>query len=326
MDCSTKQWWNALTCCVAIVAVTDVANGEMCKWVDENGTIHYAEKCPEAVDSVKVEIQPPPSQAQMAEAERRSTESRRILSDRKSPATNDGRVRSLTLEELGPLPKNTTSTYLITKATGVNFDKDDKGQFNLSLKARNSLPPGAYLETHFPIPGSEAQKQIVEKKSVHKGDEFLLLSEKNSAFKCWNYLVEVFVYADDSKKELLDVHQQTIQCRFDHDLFKGDIIDFAKGMSSGGICPSGDKRNMKKMSVKQLEALCESEREKRIKPEREKLVTQCMRRGDKQDEWCENYYADWGDAQRIDTAHVRPALYYDLPECVAAKEARTKAR
>lgn len=200
---------------------------------------------------------------------------------------------------------------------------DNKGKFSLNLRARNSLPPGAYLEAHFPVPGNMARQQIIDKYPVRKGEEFLLLSPKNSGFKCWNYEVEVFVYSDDSKADLLGLHQQTIQCRFDQDLFKG-LEEFLEGMIAGSICPSGVQRDLQKMSVEQLDALCESEREKRLKPEWEKLIAQCIKRGDKQDEWCKNYYADWGDAQRIDRAHIRPALYYNLPECVAAKEAREK--
>lgn len=327
MDCLTKHWWSALACFVVAVAVVDTASGDLCKWVDEYGTVHYAESCPEEVNSETVEIRPPPSRAQVTEAEKRSVETKKLLSERNSSKySRSEKDRSLSLAELGPLPDNTTSTYLKTTGTGISLGTDGKGQFDLFLKARNSMPSGAYLEAHFPVPGSTDQKQVIEKRSVNTGDEIILLSAKSSNFKCWNYQVEVFVYADESKVDLLEVHQQTIQSRFDNDLINRDMIDFVKGMSSGGICPSGDKRNMKKMSVKQLEALCESEREKHIKPEREKLIAQCIKRGDKQDEWCKNYYADWGDAQRIDTAHVRPALYYDLPECVAAKEARTKAQ
>ena len=324
MDDSSKYWWKALVGCVAFGIVMDVAHAEMCKWVDENGTVNYAESCPEDVGSVKVEIQPPPSQAQVTEAEKQYAESRKMLSDRKSSRNNNRRVRSLTLEELGALPENTTSTYLVTKGAGIIMDNDDRGQFNLNLEARDSLPSGAYLEAHFPVPGKVGQEQFVERKSVSKGDEFLLLSPKGSGFKCWNYEVEVFVYMDDSKDELLDIHQQTIQSRFDQNLFKG-LVDYMEGIAGGGICPSGDRRDIQKMSVEQLDALCESEREKRIKPEREKLIARCIKRGEKQAEWCENYYADWGSTQRIDTAHVRPALYYNLPECITAKEARENA-
>jgi hypothetical protein len=324
MGYSTKHGWQRFACCTAIIAVSGAVNAEMCKWLDEDGTVNYAESCPENVESVKVEIQPPPSQSQVAEAEQQSVEYRKVLNDRKSPRTLAGKSRSLTLKELGSLPENTTSTYLVTKGTGIGLDEDDKGQFSLFLKARDSLPRGAYLEVHFPVPGNEGQKQIIEKSSVSKGSSFLMVSAKSSGFKCWNYQVEVHVYADDSKEELLDIHQQTIQSRFDQDLFKG-LVEHLEGMAGGGICPSGDKRDMKKMSAEQLDALCESVREKHLRPERDKLIARCIKRGEKQDEWCVNYYADWGDAQRIDTAHIRPAMYYNLPECVAAKEAREKA-
>lgn len=327
MNYLTKYCWPALTSLVCTVVVVDTASADLCKWVDEYGTVHYAESCPGDVNSVAVELQPPPSQAQVAEAEKRSAESKILLGERKSskdPVAE--KVRSLSLGELGPLPDNTTSTYLKTTGTGINLGADNKGQFNLFLEARDSMPRGAYLEAHFPVPGNAGQKNVVEKKSVNNGDVFVLLSDESSDFKCWNYQVEVFVYVDESKTELLDVHQQTIQSKFDNDLING-LADFVMGMSGGGVCPSNEKQEVKnrKMSLEQLDAMCETEREKRLKPERDKLINDCINRGDKQDEWCENYYADWGDAQRIDRALVRPALYYNLPECVAAKEAREKA-
>lgn len=58
-------------CGLFALVVVDVVNGEMCKWVDEEGCVHYAETCPEGVESTEVEIQPPPSQAQVEEAAKR---------------------------------------------------------------------------------------------------------------------------------------------------------------------------------------------------------------------------------------------------------------
>lgn len=325
MNYLMKHWWLAFTVFVAAIVVVGSVSGDLCKWVDEHGTVHYAESCPEGVNSVSVEIESPPSQAQVAEAQKRAMDAKRILSNRKSSEySRPEKVRSLSLSKLGPLPDNTTSTYLKTTGTGINLSTGGQGQFNLFLQARNSMPSNAYLEAHFPVPGSAGQKQVVEKSSVNKGDVILLRSDESSEFKCWNYQVEVFVYADQLKTELLDVHQQTIQSRLDNDLINGNLADFVTEMFDGSHCPADDKQDMKNMSVEQLDALCESEREKRLKPEREKLIKDCIKRGDKQDEWCENYYADWGDAQRIDRALIRPALYYNLPECIAAREAREK--
>jgi hypothetical protein len=65
MSHSPNNWWKALAGCVAIGIVIDIAYAEICKWVDENGTVHYAESCPEDVGSVEIEIQPPLPQAQV---------------------------------------------------------------------------------------------------------------------------------------------------------------------------------------------------------------------------------------------------------------------
>jgi len=316
---------------VLALVIVDVANAKMCKWVDENGCVHYAETCPEGVDSIEVQIQPPPSQKQVAEADKQSARLKEIKKERESSkSSNSGSRmhagRSLPLEELGPLPENTSSIYLKTLGASYTFDaKTLMGQFYLRLQARDNLTPGAFLETHFPNPANAEQKQIVDKELHREGSDILIFSPKSAGFKCWNYEIEVFVYQDDSKEELLGIHRQTIQSRVDMSLVK-TTEDFVKGMTGGGICPSAYQRKIKKMTVEQLEALCEREREKYLKTEREKLIERCITRGDKQAEWCENYYADWGDAQRLSINTMRPALYYHLPECVAAREAREKAQ
>ena len=46
-----------------------------CKWVDENGATHYAETCPEDVESSEVETHATPIQEQVDEAKIRSQQS-----------------------------------------------------------------------------------------------------------------------------------------------------------------------------------------------------------------------------------------------------------
>ena len=43
-----------------------------CKWVDENDVTHISETCPEDVESTEIDLQPPPSQAQIEEATKQS--------------------------------------------------------------------------------------------------------------------------------------------------------------------------------------------------------------------------------------------------------------
>lgn len=67
-----------------------------------------------------------------------------------------------------------------------------------------------------------------------------------------------------------------------------------------------------------LDAACEAARERKLAPERAALVEECVVEGYREDRAaCERFYADYGNQ-----AGRRAALYYDLPECVAAFEHR----
>jgi len=84
-----------------------------------------------------------------------------------------------------------------------------------------------------------------------------------------------------------------------------------------------DSKDFSQMSVDQLDALCETEREKRLAPEREEAIQNCVINHGSSQEYCENYYSDYGAPIQLENGFVRPAMYMDLPECVAAWEART---
>ena len=95
--------------------------------------------------------------------------------------------------------------------------------------------------------------------------------------------------------------------------------------------PQGNK-DFSQMSVEQLEVLCQEEREKRLAPERESLIQDCITDQQKSPEDCKRFYSDYGNAQKIypnkivepGRWYIKPALYSDLPECVAAEEARRR--
>lgn len=298
----------------------------ICKWVDENGVTHYAERCPEEAEAREVEIAPPPSAQQVEEARQRAQAlSRRTASDSGGNAT-PADFKSLPAAQLGPVPLNTTSLYLETTGTGTLMDlASHSARFTLSLKARDNLPGGAWLETHFPDPANPARTDTVSRPAPNTRATMRFESPPSHDFKCWNYEVVTHVYSDRSATDLLDTHRQLIQSRLDMSLAVDDEEWLKVLAGRGSMCPSRHQQAMKKMSVEQLERLCEEAREKILKPEREKLIEQCIKAGRKQPEYCRNYYADWGDAMRLDPGTVRPALYYDIPECIAAKKARQEA-
>ena len=60
-------YWGAVTCC-------PLAAQQMCKWVDEHGTVHYAEKCPEAADGESIQMEQGPSPEAIEAAQQRAAE------------------------------------------------------------------------------------------------------------------------------------------------------------------------------------------------------------------------------------------------------------
>lgn len=58
---------------VGVLVLTHLTGlkAEICKWMDENGGVHFAETCPEGVQATHVELQPPPSRSQVEDASSR---------------------------------------------------------------------------------------------------------------------------------------------------------------------------------------------------------------------------------------------------------------
>ena len=177
---------------LALLASESTSGEDYCKWTDENGVVHFAEKCPENVESATI-----------------ATESERTESQ---------------------------------------------------IKA-----------------AEEHTKSLLTEQAKHKQ-------------------AREIPTAPESKTPDVDSHQSA------HD----DAVDFSQ------------------MSADQLEVLCEEEREKRLAPEREQLIQDCINIKRKSPGYCERHYSDYGAAAKLETGNVRPALYMDLPECVAAWEARRR--
>lgn len=72
---------------IALIACEATFGGNYCKWTDENGVVHYAEKCPEHTETEQVETQPPPSQDRVQEAQRRSEALQSSLETRRQERT-----------------------------------------------------------------------------------------------------------------------------------------------------------------------------------------------------------------------------------------------
>jgi len=202
--------------------------------------------------------------------------------------------------------------------TGVNMDTATlTGQFSIHLKTGPRLPEDAYIEVHFPNPANPANTDVVVEGIETGKSGLMFLSSKSKAFKCWNYEVTVYVYRDNSMSKLLGSHHQVIQSRFDLDKVK-TRKELARALFEGN-CPTTNEDKPK--TVKQWEALCEREREKRIAPLRKAQIKKCIT--EKKDKrWCETYWSSYGDSRRVGTYLRSPRLFDDLPECIQARKVR----
>ena len=66
---------------VALLVSQSALGVDYCKWTDEKGVVHFAEKCPENMESERVEVEPPPPEDSILEAQQRSEA---LLSDMES--------------------------------------------------------------------------------------------------------------------------------------------------------------------------------------------------------------------------------------------------
>ena len=308
----------------SLAATVSALGGEYCKWTDESGVVYYAEKCPDNIKSAIIATQDErtESQIRLAEEHTKSLMSKPIQFGKSTGQSQ--RYRSLPKEKLGPLPPNNASEFLRT--TGANYSLNNQtlhGNFVLFLEASENIPEGAWVEAAFPDP-SNIEKFDLVGNSVSPNQKFMLESPPTRDLKCWNYLIQVGVFSDSSKKNLIGIHQQVIQSHVNLELVKNSD-DLVLGATTG-LCVGKDSKDFGRMSVEELEVLCEKEREKRLTPQRERLIQNCIKSQDQSQEHCERYHSDFGDAQRISPVQVRPALYMNLPECVAAREARAKER
>lgn len=75
-------------------------------------------------------------------------------------------------------------------------------------------------------------------------------------------------------------------------------------------------------NVAALEAKCDAARAAHIKPLRDAEIAKCKADGRNDPGYCERYWSDYGNAHRMANGVMSPRMFDDLPECMAAAQAR----
>ena len=76
-------------------------------------------------------------------------------------------------------------------------------------------------------------------------------------------------------------------------------------------------------SLAELDVFCDEARERVIAPLRSTAIAECKVTHRRNPEYCERFYADFGDAGITAAGVVRPRAFDDLPECGVAEQERT---
>jgi len=79
-------------------------------------------------------------------------------------------------------------------------------------------------------------------------------------------------------------------------------------------------------TVEELERSCEESREARLAPLREAEIEKCKAEKAMEPTKCESYYKDYGDATRGAGGKYTERMFNDLPDCVKAREMKSKTR
>jgi hypothetical protein len=88
------------------------------------------------------------------------------------------------------------------------------------------------------------------------------------------------------------------------------------------LVPAAPAKQSREQEQARLDAACETAREIKLKPLREKFVDECVVNKELPSrEECTRFYADYGGRMGN-----RAPLFYDLPECVAAFDYQQGAR
>lgn len=78
--------------------------------------------------------------------------------------------------------------------------------------------------------------------------------------------------------------------------------------------------------VRALEAICEQAREAKLKPLRDAEIARCKAEKGNDPAYCERYWRNYGDAMRRPNGTMTPRRFDELPECVAAQDARRRMK
>jgi len=91
------------------------------------------------------------------------------------------------------------------------------------------------------------------------------------------------------------------------------------------VAPAGAQSDAALKRLDELDRQCEQAREAKLAPMRAERIERCVRDEKRPRDECTAELSTWGNTQTV-RGGSRTGMFYDLPECVAAFEARQRYR
>ena len=91
------------------------------------------------------------------------------------------------------------------------------------------------------------------------------------------------------------------------------------------VAPAGAQSDADLKRLDELDRQCEQAREAKLAPMRAERIERCVRDEKRPRDECTAELSTWGNTQSV-RGGSRTGMFYDLPECVAAFEARQRYR
>lgn len=109
-------------------------------------------------------------------------------------------------------PRPAKSEYFASEGGGFLFESEKRqASYGLTLTPLKAIPGGSFIEIQFENP--EGGKPLMSTHTVEWGEnKFVFKSPPVKGLKAYtNYTIEVFLYKDNSKNNLLGIHRQDLQ-------------------------------------------------------------------------------------------------------------------
>ena len=207
---------NVLKMVVFVIAIESllafVAHAAIYKWTDAEGNVHYSGNPPPAGKATDLTEQPTPSYITPRQPQVPMPKEDFAPESVECPSP----APSSFVPGVSVLPESEQSACLETTYAGWHFNAPQRRvRYMLTFKIKRGVPYGAVFDVQFANPQDPSKPLEETFRRAGGSSEINIESPFFSGLRCGNYLVEISIYRNSMRKQLLGTHKQYVQSRID---------------------------------------------------------------------------------------------------------------